>query len=45
MCGIVGVVAPRGRFTHTQVAAAVDTLRSRGPDARGVTRFDLPNDR
>ena len=45
MCGIVGVVARRGRFTRAQVEAAVDAVRARGPDACGLERFDLPNGR
>ncbi len=45
MCGIVGVVAPRGRFRREDLDAAVASLRRRGPDASGVARFDLPGDR
>jgi asparagine synthase (glutamine-hydrolysing) len=45
VCGIVGVVAPRGRFTRAQLDGAVARLRARGPDASGVARFDLPGGR
>lgn len=41
MCGIFGVLAPRGRFTAEGVEAAVTSLAHRGPDGAGITRHDV----
>ncbi|MBX3271847.1 MAG: asparagine synthase (glutamine-hydrolyzing) [Sandaracinaceae bacterium] len=45
MCGVLGVLAPRGRFARPDLAAALDTLAHRGPDGAGLTRHDAPHAR
>lgn len=45
MCGIFGVLAPRGRFTHDDVNAALTALAHRGPDGAGVSRHQIGESR
>lgn len=41
MCGIFGVLAPRGRFAEALVESALTSIAHRGPDGWGLTRHDV----
>src|SRR5688500_5480720 len=45
MCGLLGIVSPRGMFAQATVERALGTMRRRGPDDALVTRLDAPHGR